>query len=296
VFVHDPRRGGNLHSRFSLDGNPNVDRDWSTTRLSYVEEGETKLLEVPLTPADFAREETRFKKQFRRLAADADGAAVPIHEYVDLPPEARTGKVPFVHATDDRQRLVKLEVSGTIVHLVEERRRYWRTLQYLAGRHVEKLDAEHHVELETLQHRYEESLAKQESSLDTIARAMSELAASSSAPPASLAAALAPFGGGAAPAAGMGAATAPVTAAGGSAAATPALPFIRDADVPKCVNCKTCYQQVPELFEMTTVVEGGAPKEVARMIPGVLERIKVTPELAARVARVAANCDSEIIK
>jgi pyruvate-ferredoxin/flavodoxin oxidoreductase len=296
VFVHDPRRGGNLHSRFSLDGNPNVDRDWATTRLAYVEDGETRLLEVPLTPADFAREETRFKKQFRRLAADADGAAVPIHEYVDLPPEARTGKVPFVHATDDRQRLVKLEVSGTIVHLVEERRRYWRTLQYLAGRHVEKLDAEHHVELETLQHRYEESLAKQESSLDTIARAMSELAASSSAPPASLAAALAPFGGGATPAAGMGAATAPVTAAGGSAAATPALPFIRDADVPKCVNCKTCYQQVPELFEMTTVVEGGAPKEVARMIPGVLERIKVTPELAARVARVAANCDSEIIK
>jgi pyruvate-ferredoxin/flavodoxin oxidoreductase len=88
----------------------------------------------------------------------------------------------------------------------------------------------------------------------------------------------------------------PVTAAGGSAAATPVLPFIRDEDVPKCVNCKTCYQQVPELFEMTTIVEGGAPKEVARMIPGALARITVTPELAARVARVAANCDSEIIK
>jgi pyruvate-ferredoxin/flavodoxin oxidoreductase len=294
VFVHDPRRGGNLHSRFSLDGNPNVDRDWSTTRLSYVEEGETKLLEVPLTPADFAREETRFKKQFRRLA-DANGAAVPIHEYVDLAPEARQGKLPFVYATDDGQRLVKLEVSSTIVHLVEERRRYWRTLQYLAGRHVERLDAEHHVELEALQHRYEESLAKQESSLDTIARAMSELAASSSAPPASLAAALAPFGGGAVPAAGT-AAAAPVAAAGGNGASSPALPVIRDEDVQKCVNCKTCYQQVPELFEQTTIIENGVPKEVGRMIPGALARIKVTEELAARVARVAANCDSEIIK
>jgi pyruvate-ferredoxin/flavodoxin oxidoreductase len=35
---------------------------------------------------------------------------------------------------------------------------------------------------------------------------------------------------------------------------------------------------------------------VARVIPGALAKIKVTPELIARVARVAANCDSEIIK
>ena len=32
------------------------------------------------------------------------------------------------------------------------------------------------------------------------------------------------------------------------------------------------------------------------MIPGILERIKVTPELVARVDRVAANCDSEILR
>ncbi len=32
------------------------------------------------------------------------------------------------------------------------------------------------------------------------------------------------------------------------------------------------------------------------MIPGALAKIKVTPELVQRVARVAANCDSEIIK
>jgi pyruvate-ferredoxin/flavodoxin oxidoreductase len=216
---------------------------------------------------------------------------VPIHEFIDLPKDARAGKVPFVWSTDDEQRLCKLEVANTIVHLVEERRRYWRTLQYLAGRHVEKLDADHHVELEALQQRYQESVAAKESSLDSIARAMSELAAASSAPAANLSAVLAPFGAGQ----GAPAPTAAPAAGSGNGAATN-LPTIHDEDVAKCVNCKTCYQQVPELFEMTTVVEGGAPKEVARMIPGVLERIKVTPELAARVARVAANCDSEIIK
>ncbi|HEX9206836.1 MAG TPA: 2-oxoacid:acceptor oxidoreductase family protein [Steroidobacteraceae bacterium] len=295
VFVHDPRRGGTLHARFSLDGNPSIDRDWATTTLTYVADGETRLLEVPLTPADFAREETRFKKQFRRLDAAAEPDAVPIHEYIDLPPAARAGKVPFVWSTDAKSRLEKLEASNTIVHLVEERRRYWRTLQYLAGRHVERLDADHHVELEALQHRYEESVAERESSLDSIARAMSELAAASKAPPAALSAALAPFGGGAAPApsstaAGAGAATAAASGEG------PGLMYIRDEDVPKCVNCKTCYQQAPELFEMTTIVVDGKATEVGHMIPGVLARTRVTPELVAKVARIAANCDSEIIR
>jgi len=290
VFVHDPRRGGDLHGRFSLDGNPNPDGDWATTTLTHVDDGVTKLLEVPLTPADFAREETRFKKQFRRLAATAGGDVVPVHEYIDLPVAERAGKVPFIWSTDDAQRLERLEVSSTIVHLVEERRRYWRTLQYLAGRQVEKLDADHHVELQALQRRYEDTLADRETSLDTIARAMSELAASSSAPPASLAAALAPFGGAPVQSA------VPVPASSAGDAAASGLMTIREEDVPQCVNCKTCYQQVPELFEKVTIVENGVAREVAHVIPGALARIKVTPELVSRVARVAANCDSEIIR
>ncbi|MDR3476111.1 MAG: thiamine pyrophosphate-dependent enzyme, partial [Devosia sp.] len=54
LFVHDPRRGGDLHNRFSLEGNPAIDKDWTTTTIEYVEDGATKLMDVPLTPADFA--------------------------------------------------------------------------------------------------------------------------------------------------------------------------------------------------------------------------------------------------
>jgi pyruvate-ferredoxin/flavodoxin oxidoreductase len=294
VFVHGPRRGSTLHDRFSLDGNPALDRDWATTTLTYVEDGETRLLEVPLTPADFAREETRFKKQFRRLPAASESRAVPIHEYVDLPPATREGRVPFVWSTDAAGRLEKLEASSSIVHLVEERRRYWRTLRYLAGHHVQKLDAEHHVELEALQQRYEASVAEREASLDSIARAMSELASASKAPPAALQAALAPFGGGSTAA--TTAATPAASAGPGSGADAGGLMYIRDEDVAQCVNCKTCYQQAPELFEKTTMIIDGAATEVARMVPGALERLTVSPELIERVARIAANCDSEIIR
>ena len=88
-------------------------------------------------------------------------------------------------------------------------------------------------------------------------------------------------------------AAAAAPAANGNGAA---LPYLRDEDVPKCTNCKTCYQQVPELFEKTIVVADGATKELARTIPGALEKVTITPDLKSRVARVAANCDAEIIR
>jgi len=283
VFVHDPRRGSDLHSRFVLDGNPDVSKDWATTSIEYVEEGQTKLMDVPYTPADFARSETRFKKQFRKLAPDAD--AVPIAEYVAIPETDRNGKVPFVWATDADKKLVKLEVSHTLVNLVQERRKYWRTLQYLAGINVEMIDAAHKAELEALQSQYKAALDDRESSIDSIARAMSELAASSNAPTNG-------FGGfalGGAAAAPKPAAAAPAAVNGG------AVVSLAEEDIAKCSNCKTCYQDIPELFEKTKIVVDGSPKEVAHLIPGALAKVKVTPELKTKVARVAANCDSEII-
>jgi pyruvate-ferredoxin/flavodoxin oxidoreductase len=286
--VHNPRANTMLHGRFNLEGNPDLDKDWTRTSIEYVQDGATKLLQVALTPAYFAKDETRFKKQFRKVAANAD--AVLVEDYVALPVSERASKTPFVYSTDDEKRLIKVEVSDTIVHLVEERRKNWRTLQYLAGRQVERLDADHKAELEAMQQRYQEAVTTKESTLDKIAKAMSELAASSNAPAnGDLVAALAPFGGEAAPAP----AAAPAKATNGGGAG---VPFLRDEDMVKCTNCKTCYQQVSEMFEKTLIVVDGVSKEVAHTIPGVLDKLKITPELKARMAKVAANCDAEIIR
>ena len=289
VFVHDPRGGSDLHSRFSIDGNPDPGKDWMTNAIEYVEDGATKLLEAPLTPADFALTEGRFRKQFRRLAANAVG--VPIHEYVELSMADRAGKTPFVWSTDADKKLIKMEASQTIVHLVQERRKNWRTLQFLAGLDVAKLDSDHHVEMEALQRQVKEATEARESSIDSIARAMSELAASSGAPAS---------GGvvGSGVAAGMTTRliAAPPQAAAPAAKGNGSAPVsLADEDVPKCNNCKTCYQELPELFEKTRIVVDGATKEVGHLIAGALDRIKVTPELKMRIARVAANCDAEII-
>jgi pyruvate-ferredoxin/flavodoxin oxidoreductase len=71
---------------------------------------------------------------------------------------------------------------------------------------------------------------------------------------------------------------------------------ITEEDLPKCTNCKTCYQDVAELFERTKIVVDGATKEVSRVIPGIFDKIEITDELVQRASRVADDCDAEIIR
>ncbi|MFT3847927.1 MAG: 4Fe-4S binding protein [Propionivibrio sp.] len=285
VFVHDPRRGKTLHEWFSLDGNPDLEKTWSTTSLEYVDaDGKLQLMTMPLTPAHFALGEIRFKKQFGKLADDAANP-VPVEDFIDLPDAQRADRTPFIYSTDGKKRLIRLSVSASIVALVEERRKYWHLLQYLAGQHVSKMSAEYQAGIAALKAQVQDSAKQRDSSLDGFARAMSELAASSRAQ----------VGGGvtipivpvsaAAPAA-----SAPV------AAVADALVAYDEADQAKCTNCKTCYQDLSELFEKTRIVVNGESREVGRLIPGILERVSATPELKARVKRVSANCDAEIIR
>jgi pyruvate-ferredoxin/flavodoxin oxidoreductase len=284
VFVHDPRRGASLREKFSLEGNPDPNKTWTTTALEYLDvDGKLQLMDVPMTPAVFAQSENRFKKQFHKLAANDEARAVPVEAYIDLPVAARVDRVPFIFAVDDDRRLVKLSVAQPIVELVEERRRNWQMLQYLAGQDIAKLEAGHKTALDDLMSQYKNSVQQREASLDDIARAMSELAASSKAQP------------GVIPIIPISGAPAAASPASQAATATAQIVTLDPSDQDKCTDCKTCYQDIPEIFEKTRVVINGEAHDVARMIPGVLDHLEVTDDLRARIKRVAANCDAEII-
>lgn len=113
---------------------------------------------------------------------------------------------------------------------------------------------------------------------------MSELAASTAAQP------VMAFGSGFG---GFGA-SAPVAA---PAAEEMGQPVVRldPEDVPKCTDCKNCWQELPELFERTKVIVDGKARDAARLIPGALEKVQPTDDLRRRIAKVVANCDAEII-
>ena len=286
VFVHDPRRGKNLHDWFSLEGNPDPQSDWTTTTIEYLDDnGQLQLMTVALTPANFALTEIRFKKQFRKLAADATNL-VPVEDFVNLSEAQRAGKTPFIYSTDSKKKLVRYAVAAPIIALVEERRQHWHLLQYLDGQHVSKMSSEYQAGIAALQAQLKESTQARDASLDSFARAMSELAASSKAQVGN-GTVIPIMSVGSAPAAAAPAAAAP-------AAAGEALVTIEDPS--KCTNCKTCYQDLSELFEKTRIMVNGESREVAHLIPGALERVTVTPELKARIKRVSDNCDAEIIR
>ena len=287
LFVHDPRRGSTLAERFSLEGNPEPEDLWTTTTLTYRDEqGRAQLLTLPLTPADFAIGEARFAKQFTWLAAYQEAAAVPIAEYVELPVHQRTGRVPFVYTTDRRQKLVRMACSQTIVGLVEERRSYWRTLQFLSGQSEATLSAQHRAELQVWSSRYGEAIDARESALDVIAKAMADLAVSSGAP----------AGGPLQLGLGFPGAKPPVEPVETSDATAERPIWLDVHDLARCNDCATCYQELPQLFEKATIVVDGEPRVVGRMRPDALVDLEITAELAARINRVKGTCDAEIIQ
>lgn len=285
VFVHDPRKGETLAERFSLEGNPEIWQDWAMQTITYIDaDGMTQLKQVPFTPADFALQEGRFKKHFKVVNSqqfESNAALTDVAAYIALSPSERLEKVPFIWSTDKQHHLIQLSVTHSIISLTEERLRNWRMLQYISGQQLVKIEQDHQLQIKQWQQRYEQAIEAKEQTIDSIANGLAELAMTANASSSKQ--------------------TIPVkeveaAAASSSAATDKPLVFIADEDQGKCTDCKTCYQQLSELFEKVTIVDNGAAKIVSRVIPGALENIVIDDELINRAARVVEQCDAEIIQ
>ncbi len=314
LFVHDPTAGASLPERLTLEGNPEIDKPWATLNLKYLDEaGKTQIVSTPLTPAEFAYGEVRFARHFRPLKAD-DPTPTPVADFVDLPEPARTGRTPYILTTDADGRLAKVAVSAVIVGLVEDRQSNWQLLRFLSGRDASLKAKDAAAALKAIQEELAESRADREKGIDDIAHALAELATAGD--PSTVA--LPSFGAGAAPAPSPAApapapsgghpaapaATPPAAKVAGSAPAASGLGakpagapvWLAEQDVPRCTDCATCYQELPAIFESTTIVVDGEARNVSRMKPGALDGLTVTPELAATIERVKNTCDAEIIQ
>jgi pyruvate-ferredoxin/flavodoxin oxidoreductase len=134
-LVFDPDGGESLADCLTLDGNPAVEEDWPTYTLEYVDgEGAEQTMELPVTIADWAATEGRFRKHFRPLPEDvADEEAVLFHEYLALSAEEREERTPFIYTLDDDRKLRRTQVSATVVKLAEDRLDFWNQIRELAG-------------------------------------------------------------------------------------------------------------------------------------------------------------------
>jgi len=184
-MTFDPDAGTAWADCLSLDGNPSVDDDWPTYTLEHVDEnGEAKSRELPLTIADWAATEGRFRKHFKKAKADDESDLILFHEYVALSPSDRDGKTPFIYVAGSDKKAERWTVSSEIVRLAEERLQYWAQLRELAGvvvpestrdRVNEMLQSELDLKLAKLTEEYELKLADLKASYPTIvARQLAE--------------------------------------------------------------------------------------------------------------------------
>ncbi len=135
LFRFDPDAGETFSDSVSLEGNPALEDDWPTYTLKYRNEAGVMLTKnLPVTFADFAASEGRFAKQFRKAPPDTwNDQMLPVSDFLDLAPDEREGRFPFIWAVDAKNRLMRLLVTEDLVRASEERRRYWRQLRDIAG-------------------------------------------------------------------------------------------------------------------------------------------------------------------
>ncbi|HEX9565620.1 MAG TPA: 2-oxoacid:acceptor oxidoreductase family protein [Gemmatimonadaceae bacterium] len=137
-LTYDPDAGPSLSDCLSLDGNPAVDDTWPTYSLAWVDEaGARQTMELPLTIADWAATEGRFKRHFTEVAAaNWTEEMILFHEYLALPADERPGKIPFIWALDRDTHLRRLRCPPEIVALAQERMAFWSQLREMAGMEV----------------------------------------------------------------------------------------------------------------------------------------------------------------
>ncbi|MDX1581984.1 MAG: 2-oxoacid:acceptor oxidoreductase family protein [Thermoanaerobaculia bacterium] len=185
-LTYDPDAGRGFSECLDLEGNPDVDLEWPQYSLEYeTDDGQPSSLELPLTIADWAATEGRFRKSFKPVPDDADeDELAPFHEYLAMDEEERNEKTPYIWTLDKNRKLARLRVGEQIVRLAEERQLFWSQIRELAGvevsedvrdRVASQLEEELEGRLDTLRKEYEEKIAELKATYPTaIARRMAE--------------------------------------------------------------------------------------------------------------------------
>jgi pyruvate-ferredoxin/flavodoxin oxidoreductase len=129
---YDPDKGATYSDCLELDGNPSIDDEWPSYALKYTDaDGNSAEMELPMTTADWAASEGRFKKHFR--PASEKDSLVPFAEFVAMSEEERGSSVPYINVLDSKNGLRKMQASHPIVQLAEDRLRLWAQLREMAG-------------------------------------------------------------------------------------------------------------------------------------------------------------------
>ncbi|RKZ33916.1 MAG: pyruvate ferredoxin oxidoreductase, partial [Gammaproteobacteria bacterium] len=131
----DPDAGSTWADCCDLDGNPARDQDWPSYTINYLDEdGKEATMDLPMTFADFAMTEGRFRKHFRTAPRDTwNENMILLSEYLELDGDDREERFPYLWAVGKDDKLLRVIPSDELVTSTEERRDHWRLLRSIAG-------------------------------------------------------------------------------------------------------------------------------------------------------------------
>ncbi len=144
LFRYNPDKGVTFRECCTLEGNPSLDKDWPVYTLNYQEaDGTEAKLKVPMTFADFAVTEGRFRKHFKKAPVETwDDRMIPLADFLGLSEDERVGRFPFIWVVDKQNQLGRVLVSEELVRSTEERQAFWRQLKGLLGLDQPQVDVE----------------------------------------------------------------------------------------------------------------------------------------------------------
>jgi ferredoxin len=124
-----------LASRFSLEGNPQLERDWPTLPFAYEDEAHQRLSEdLAFTLVDFAACDRRLARRFVTvLPPQWTDDMVPVASFLAAAPEESFAKAPSLMMVDRSNRLRKAIVDGKMIAEARRCLQAWRGLQELGG-------------------------------------------------------------------------------------------------------------------------------------------------------------------
>ena len=135
TFVYDPAAGADWASRFSLDGNPQPERDWPLHGLVYQDAACQRMQEsVAFTLVDLLACDRRFAGDFARVPPTAwNGNMVSVPDCVARPATGMT--VPNVMMLDGDSHLHKVVADDRLIRAARRCLGLWHGLQELGGIH-----------------------------------------------------------------------------------------------------------------------------------------------------------------
>jgi hypothetical protein len=136
AFAYDPGAGPDWAARFSLDANPQAERDWPVHALDWEDAGHQRQGEmVAFTLVDFLACDRRLAAHLARIAPDAwNGHLVPVAEALTQSQPAEN-RMPCLAMADAQEGLHKVLADEVLLHETGRCLGRWHVLQELGGIH-----------------------------------------------------------------------------------------------------------------------------------------------------------------